>query len=53
MAHIIANLPPVKCFVRKEFLYDFHVATKRWSVETDAKWSLGDTNTVMYEKKDD
>ena len=23
MAHIIANLPPVKCFVRKEFLYDF------------------------------
>ena len=23
MAHIVANLPPVKCFVRKEFLYDF------------------------------
>ena len=23
MAHIIANLPPVKCFVRREFLYDF------------------------------
>jgi hypothetical protein len=23
MAHIIANLPPVKCFIRKEFLYDF------------------------------
>ena len=32
---------------------DFHVATKRWSVETDAKWALGDTNTVMYEKRDD
>ena len=23
MAHIIANLPAVKCFVRREFLYDF------------------------------
>ena len=23
MAHIVANLPPVKCFVRREFLYDF------------------------------
>lgn len=23
MSHIIANLPPVKCFIRKEFLYDF------------------------------
>jgi len=32
---------------------DFRVATKRWSVETDSKWALGDTNTVMYEKKDD
>ena len=30
---------------------DFRVATKRWSVETEAKWSLGDTNTVMYEKE--
>ena len=29
---------------------DFRVATKRWSVETEAKWALGDTNTVMYEK---
>jgi len=28
---------------------DFKVATKKWSVETDAKWALGDTNTVMYE----
>lgn len=28
---------------------DFKVATKRWSVETEAKWALGDTNTVMYE----
>ena len=23
MAHIVANLPAVRCFVRKEFLYDF------------------------------
>ena len=28
---------------------DFKVATKKWSVESDAKWALGDTNTVMYE----
>jgi hypothetical protein len=28
---------------------DFKVATKKWSVETDAKWALGETNTVMYE----
>ena len=32
---------------------DFRVATKRWSVETEAKWALGNTNTVMYERKDD
>ena len=32
---------------------DFKVATKRWSVETEAKWALGDTNTVMYERKND
>lgn len=32
---------------------DFKVATRRWSVESDAKWALGDTDTVMYEKKDD
>jgi hypothetical protein len=32
---------------------DFKVATKRWSVETEAKWALGDTNTFMYEKKDE
>jgi len=23
MAHIVANLPPVNCYIRKEFLYDF------------------------------
>ena len=23
MSFLIANLPPIKCFVRKEFLYDF------------------------------
>ena len=48
MSHIVANLPPVKCFVRKEFLY----ATKKWSVETDSKWALGETNTVMYEQSE-
>ena len=32
---------------------DFRVATKRWSVETEAKWSLGNTNTVMYEESND
>jgi len=31
---------------------DFKVATIRWSVETDPKWALGDTNTVMYERKE-
>jgi hypothetical protein len=30
---------------------DFKVATKRWSVETDAKWALGETNTIMYEQE--
>ena len=29
---------------------DFKVATKRWSVETEAKWALGDTDTFMYER---
>jgi hypothetical protein len=23
MAHLVANLPPIHCFIRKEFLYDF------------------------------
>ena len=23
MAHLVANLPPIHCFVRREFLYDF------------------------------
>ena len=23
MAFLVANLPPIKCFIRKEFLYDF------------------------------
>lgn len=30
---------------------DFKVATKKWSVERNAKWSLGDTETVMYLKE--
>jgi hypothetical protein len=29
---------------------DFRVATRRWSVETDAKWALGATSTVMYDE---
>jgi hypothetical protein len=29
---------------------DFKVATKKWSVENESKWALGDTNTVMYEE---
>ncbi len=29
---------------------DFKVATRKWSVERNAKWSLGDTETVMYLK---
>lgn len=32
---------------------DFKVATIRWSVESDAKWALGDTDTVMYEKSNE
>jgi hypothetical protein len=27
---------------------DFKVSTKKWRVETEAKWSLGDSETVMY-----
>ena len=23
MAHLVANIPPVHCYIRKEFLYDF------------------------------
>ena len=30
---------------------DFRVCTKVYSVETNPKWSLGDTNTVMYTKE--
>jgi hypothetical protein len=29
---------------------NFKVATKKWSVESESKWSLGDTDTVMYTK---
>lgn len=29
---------------------DFKVSTKKWSVESESKWSLGDTDTVMYFK---
>jgi hypothetical protein len=35
----------------KEMLHpNFKVATKKWVVETNPKWSLGDSTTVMYEK---
>lgn len=34
----------------KEMLHpDFKVATKKWVVETNPKWRLGDSDTVMYE----
>ena len=34
----------------KEILFpDFRVCTKNYSVERNAKWSLGDSNTVTYE----
>jgi hypothetical protein len=32
---------------------DFKVATRKWSVEREAKWALGDTTTVMYLKEDE
>jgi hypothetical protein len=33
----------------KELLFpDFKVCTKIYKVENNAKWSLGDTDTVMY-----
>jgi hypothetical protein len=34
----------------KEMLFpDFKVATKKYVVEQNPKWALGDTDTVMYE----
>jgi hypothetical protein len=34
----------------KEMLHpDFKVATKKWVVETNPKWRLGDSDTVTYE----
>lgn len=32
---------------------DFRVSTRKWSVEKESKWALGDTNTVMYLKEDE
>jgi hypothetical protein len=32
---------------------DFKVCTKKYVVEQNPKWALGDTNTVMYEKDND
>jgi hypothetical protein len=32
---------------------DFKVATMKWSVETEAKWALGDTDNVMYLKEEE
>jgi hypothetical protein len=35
----------------KEMLFpDFKVCTRKYVVETNPKWSLGDSTTVMYEK---
>jgi len=37
----------------KEMLFpDFKVATKKWVVEQNPKWRLGDTDTVMYEQSE-
>jgi hypothetical protein len=34
----------------KELLFpDFKVCTKKYVVEQNAKWALGDSDTVMYE----
>jgi hypothetical protein len=30
MAHLIANLPPIHCFIRKEFLYNFESGTNEY-----------------------
>jgi hypothetical protein len=30
---------------------DFKVCTKKYVVEQNPKWALGDTDTVMYEKE--
>ncbi len=32
---------------------DFNVCTKKYVVETNPKWFLGDTSTVMYERRKD
>jgi hypothetical protein len=32
---------------------DFRVASRKWSVEAESKWALGDTNTVMYMKSEE
>jgi hypothetical protein len=32
---------------------DFKIATKKWSVEAEAKWALGDTNSYMYEQPEE
>jgi len=32
---------------------DFRVAKTKWSVEAESKWSLGDTDTVMYMKSEE
>jgi hypothetical protein len=32
---------------------DFKVATTKWSVETESKWALGDTDNVMYLKEEE
>jgi hypothetical protein len=38
----------------KELLFpDFKVATKKYVVETNSKWALGDSTTVMYEEDKD
>ena len=42
MSYIIGSLPPIKCFVKKEFLYDFKAAQTIFTVDGTRKWSAGD-----------
>jgi hypothetical protein len=44
MSYIVASLPPLKCFVRREFLYNhtFQAAKEFWTVDGTRKWSAGD-----------
>ena len=57
MAHLIVNIPPVHCYIRREFLYDFEKGHGEFepciwvTVKSIRGWALGDTTDVMYEGK--